>query len=119
MRVLNRKDFLALPADTIYAKGQPWAFTGLRIKGDTIGINDWAYLDPAWVSANDSGEASCRLDEMLGAGASYPMEEDYGRDGCFDEDEVFLVFERTDLEKLRGMIDAALSTSEAEAERSS
>lgn len=109
MRVFNRKDFLALPAATIYAKGVPWAFGNLCIKGDTIGDDDWAYLDPAWVSADDSGEATSRLDEMLAAGASYPMEEDYGRDGSFDGEEVFLVFERPDLEKLRTMIDAALS----------
>jgi len=107
MKVLNRTDFLGMPAGTIYAKGVQWAFGGVSIKGETLG-NDWVCLDPAWVSAHDSGDAVGRLEEMLEQGASYPGEDAWGRDGCFDADAVFLVFERADLEELRGHIDRAL-----------
>lgn len=109
MRIYKRAEFLALPAGTIYAKGKPWYFDGFNVKADTLPSNDWVQLSPMWIEAHDEDEQSERLDEMLERGASYPMQESYGRDGCFDEEEVFLVPERADLEKLRAMIDAALA----------
>jgi hypothetical protein len=109
MRVVNRKTFLTLPAGTIYCKGVPWAFDGLCIKGDSL-ENDWIYLDPAWPSAHDSGEATALLDQSLEAGSSFPCEESYGRDGCFDDKDVFLIFEKPDLEAFRSHIDVALQS---------
>lgn len=107
MRIYTREQFLKLPAGTIYAKGKPWHFDGLNVKADTMG-NDFVHLSPMWIEAQDDGEQWDRLDDMLKNGASYPMAESYGRDGCFDDEEIFLVPERKDLEALRGMIDAAL-----------
>jgi hypothetical protein len=111
VRVVNRKTFLALPAGTIYCKGAPWAFQGLCIKGDSLPSNDWIYLDMAWASAKDSGEASDILENSLATGSSFACEDDYGRDGCFNEDAIFLVFERADLTKLRSYIDGAMEVS--------
>jgi hypothetical protein len=108
MRVVNRTDFLKLPAGTIYCKGTPWAFDGLCIKGDSL-PNDWTFLDPAWPSAFDSGEAADLLDKSLADGSSFAGEDAYGRDGCFDDREVFLIFEKDDLLALRSRIDAALT----------
>lgn len=108
MKIYRRKEFLDLPEGTIYAKGKRWYFDGLRIKGESY-PNDWRYLDPMWIDAQDSGEAFERLEEMLETGASYPMEEATSRDGLFDGEDIFLVAERADLEKLRAMIDTALN----------
>ncbi len=108
MRVVTRKTFLTLPAGTIYCKGVPWAFDGLCIKDDSL-ENDWIYLDMAGPSARDSGEATDILDKSLETGASFACEDAFGRDGCFDEDAVFLIFEPADLWTLRGRIDAAIS----------
>lgn len=108
MRVVDRKTFLALPAGTIYCKGIRWAFDGLCIKDDSL-TNDWIYLDLAWPSAHDSGEAVDILEKSLETGSSFPCEDAMGRDGCFTEDAVFLVFEKPDLEALRSRIDTALS----------
>lgn len=109
MRVYTRQEFLKLPEGTVYCKGQPWAFGGINIKGETIAASDgrlidWYYLDPEWIDAHDSGEAGARLDEMLSTGASYPMQDAIGRDGCFDENEVFLVYEDADIQKLVGWL---------------
>lgn len=104
MRIRRRAEFLALPTGTIYAKGKPWCFDGLSVKSDTWG-NDWLTLSPMWVDDSD-------LEAMLESGASSPMQEIYERDGCFDEDEIFLVMERADLERLRAMVDAALAVTE-------
>ena len=116
MLVLKRGDFLKLSAGTIYAKGKSWHwnFDQLAIKGDTLSTDDWGVLHPIWIEADDGREAVERLDEMLMNGASYPMAAAAGRDGCFDEDDVFLVLERADLMELRGMIDQALSVSTPE-----
>lgn len=54
MRVLDRKSFLACPAGTIYAKGVPWAFQSLCIKGDSLESNDWCELDPTWIDEGDN-----------------------------------------------------------------
>ena len=110
MRLMDRSDFLQMPPGTIYAKGFPWAFGGLTIKADTIG-GDWVCLDPCWVSAQNSEKAFDRLNEMLSTGASYPGNDAFGRDKCFDTDAVFLVFERADLDALQGHISAALAVS--------
>ena len=108
MKIYRRKDFLELPEGTIYAKGKPWFFSYLSVKGKTLS-NDWSQLSPMWIEAYDDGEQWRRLDDMLENGASYPMQTSYGRDGCFDDDDLFLVPERDDLEKLRAMIDDAIS----------
>lgn len=110
MRVVNRMTFLTLPAGTIYCKGVEWAFDSLSVKGDSL-ANDWIYLDPSWPSAFDAGEACGLLWRSLESGSSFACEDAYGRDGCFDEDAVFLIYEKEDLLTLRKYIDAALSHS--------
>jgi hypothetical protein len=102
MKVVDRKTFLMLPAGTIYCKGVRWAFESVSVKGDTMG-NDWAYLNPAWPDADDSGAAFDALEKSLSDGSSFPSETAYGRDGCFDDDAVFLIFERDDLAALRNL----------------
>ncbi len=107
MRVVDRKAFLALPAGTIYCKGEPWAFGSICIKDDSL-ENDWIYLDPAWPSAFDPGEACALMQASLDGGPSFPCEDAMGRDGCFDDTAVFLIFEKADLETLRSHIDRAI-----------
>ena len=115
MRVVDRPTFLSLPEGTIYAKGKPAYWEGLCIKGETIfhdGLaSDWSSLNPCWVQSKAGEEI---INEMLRAfedGLSRPMEDAYGRDGCFDNDEMFLIFQRPDLETLRNFIDQAISKS--------
>jgi hypothetical protein len=109
MRIYRRKEFLELPEGTIYAKGEPWCFGPLEIKHDTTDYGDWWSLDPCWIEANDSSEAVDRLDQMLEHGASYPMQDAISRDGLHEADALFLVFEKDDLMRLRGMIDKAMN----------
>lgn len=110
MRVVNRMTFLTLPAGTIYCKGVEWAFDSLSIKGDSL-ANDWFYLDLSWPSAFDTGEALGHLGRSLESGSSFACEDAETRDGGYDEDAVFLIYEKDDLLTLRKYIDAALSHS--------
>lgn len=108
MRLVDRKTFLALPEGTIYAKGKPWAFESLNIKDENAGSNDWWYFEPCWIESAGSHEHFDFLEEMQTKGTSYPMQESISRDGLYDDDAIFLVFERADLLRLRDMIDKAI-----------
>ncbi len=110
MRIVDRKTFLALPEGTVFAKGKPFAFGGLTFKHENAGRNDWWELEPNGIEAHHSGELFDRYELMLSRGASFPMVESVVRDGLYDDNAIFLVFERDDLARLRDMIDKALST---------
>lgn len=116
MRILRRKEFLALPAGTIYAKGKEWYFNGLEIKHETTGIkgDDWWSLDPAWIEGTGDGPGGWfdTLEKMLETGASHPMDDSISRDGYFESDALFLIFEKGDLLTLREFIDRAIELHE-------
>jgi hypothetical protein len=116
MKIVDRATFLAMPAGVAYVKvPERWAPSGgLSFKEDTCRDHegrafDWWSLDPAWVDGNDCGECTDRLDEMIDHGASYPMQVAVGRDGLFDEGDMFMVFEADDLDKLAEAIQKARS----------
>lgn len=111
MKCVNRDDFMKLPAGTIYAKGEPWAFGGLCIKADSL-ETDWVCLDPAMVESHDPSEMDDRLTDMLVNGASYPMVSSFGRDGYFNMDDIFLVLEKNDLLVLQEYVSQAIAVSE-------
>lgn len=108
MKLYRRAEFLKLPSGTLYCTGPEFAFGCIEVKADSLGV-DWVSLHLNNIEANDSGECFARLEEMLEAGASYPLNESFGRDGMFDDDVVFLVFEAPDLISLRSYIDDALA----------
>jgi len=114
MRIFRRDDFMNLPAGVLYSKGKPWYFDGLMRKDETIEVDqgrpiDWLYQDLVNIDMGaDSGEWADRLEHMLEYGSSQPMEDGTSRDGCFDEDELFLVFEPADLVRLQAIISDAL-----------
>ena len=117
MKVLTREAFLRMPVGTAYCKGKRWYFDELAFKGDTCFSDDgrpidWFALNPAWVDGEDSNECFDRLEDMLANGTSYPMQDSIGRDGCFDDEDLFLVFEKDDLAKLREWIDAAIEAAD-------
>jgi len=109
MRIFNRQDFLKLPAGILYSSGKKWYFNAIHVKGYSY-ENDFIELDITRIDAHDSGELFDRWDEMLDKGASYPFDEEcYGRNGAFDNEDIFMVFEPADLLKLKGIIDAAIA----------
>lgn len=112
MKLYNRIDFLELPSGVIFSKGKKYYFDGFLIKGDTININgkniDFIYCDLVDIDSNDSGEWGDRLEEMLNDGVSYQINEDYRRDGCFDDEDIFLVYGKEDILKLMEVLKDAL-----------
>lgn len=102
MRIVDRKTFLSLPAETLYSKYEPCVFGDLTIKGDTVGENDFLtqQISDA-VDCHDSGEFGDILLVAEETASSFSMDFDcQGRDGSFDEDQLFVVWEQTDVAAL-------------------
>ena len=103
MRILNRKEFMRLEKQCVFAKYRPQVTGPIGIKVPYNGP-DFAYqdLDPVGMIENDGDvDAMNKIHEMETEKASYPVDlYYYGRDGCYDEDQLFMVLERDDVRKL-------------------
>lgn len=113
MKLLNRDDFMKLPAGVMYSKGRPYHFDGFSVKGDTIkdsnGVNnDWFYLQLEWIDSFSCTSAQDAFDFMLEYKTSEPMESTYSRDGMHDYDDLFLVLDKDDLVKLKEYVNYAI-----------
>lgn len=110
MKVYRLEEFRKLPEGTLFCEAEPWVFGTLHVKGETW-ESDFILRDLQSIEAEDSGQWGARLDEMLETGASYPINNAYGRDGTFNDKALFLVYETEDLLELRRVIDEALISS--------
>lgn len=103
MKIINRAQFLAMPTGVVYQEFWPNNAGPIEIKHETSG-NDWfrATIDGASaVEHTGSMDLADRLDEMKDKGASYAVDlRCLMRDGLFTEDQLFLVWERADVESL-------------------
>jgi hypothetical protein len=107
MKLYNRKDFLELPAGTLYCKGVSWSFGGLAVKGDTVAGVDWYCRHLSGIDFDSTEQMLDRYEAMEASGATFPLNAGEVRDGMFDDDAIFLVLEPGDLEELRRVIDTA------------
>ena len=114
MRVVDRKTFLAMPAGTIYAKGEPWAFGNIMQKGETLASDDWIMTDFGNVDGQSSEEVFDRLEKMLATGVSFLISRDTSRDGLFEPDAIFLIYEFDDLVVLNNAICRAMARERGE-----
>ena len=111
MKRLTRAEFLLQPEGTFYFKESD---RSLCIKHERAGSNDWWYLELAAVEppdadGRDMADAVHEAETaMIEQGISLPMYDTLGRDGLFDEDETFFVYELTDLANLQEKIGAAI-----------
>lgn len=97
MKIINRETFLKMPAGTLFAKYEPCLFDQLCIKGETWGNDFLVQQITSAIDVNDSGEFGDALQDSELSGSSIPMDfECEGRDGCFDDDQLFAIFEIAD-----------------------
>ncbi len=120
MKIVTRSQLMAMPAQTLYSTYAPCWFGELLIKGDTIvheGRNiDWFEQDIAGaLDCHDSGEFSDMLDDAQKNGTSLPMDFDCeGRDGLFDDSQLYAVWEPQDVAALVTRLQLCLSQPGAE-----
>ncbi len=106
MKLINRYELMNLPSGTLYCTlNEPWVFGDMCIKGDTINVDgrniDFGERGIQWVDADDSEEAVNRLDTMLeDSNRSYLVEQDYGREGMFDDNQVYMVYDGADIKSI-------------------
>lgn len=101
MKIVNLEQFRKYPSGTLYSKYEPCVFNGLMIKCDTL-LHDFVYQDLIGnVKAHDSGEYANKLESALETGESLELDFDFaGRDGLFEDDQLFAVYEENDVKQL-------------------
>lgn len=102
MKIVDRKTFLSMPENTLFSKYSPCHMEEFAIKLDTLETNDFIvqYIDSA-IEHTDSGNWSSLLDKSQATGCSLPMDFNCSsRDGCFDDYQLFAVWEKEDVRKL-------------------
>jgi hypothetical protein len=111
MRIYNREEFLKLPAGTLYIKAtEPWAWEEYLVKVETLNAGDWVYADiRTYLEGKDLDYS---WEYMLQGKLSCNSRLEYQRDGCFDDNELFMVFEKPDLELLKNVVNKCIHVSE-------
>lgn len=110
MKIVDRKTFLALPAETLFSKYAPCYMEAVEIKGESLG-NDYCYQQIAdAIDCKDSGEFADKLFAAQELGESIPMDfHCQSRDGCFDAEQLFAVWEPADVEALIARLQQCLN----------
>lgn len=101
MKIVNRATFLALPPDTVYSKYKSVGIIdGLYQKGETWG-NDWIYQDLLDEVDVESSAERVDLFQAAEGGKEFRMDfECTSRDGMFEDEQLFMVYDNYDLDKL-------------------
>lgn len=102
MKIVNLKTLRALPPNTVFSKYEPCVFGELGIKGET-----WEHdflVTSSLSSAIESDSTEDFVDLLNQAektGESLAMDfNSEGRDGCFDDNQLFGVWEEADVRAL-------------------
>jgi hypothetical protein len=101
MKIINLKEFLKLPPGAVFMKYTPSIFSDLMVKKETIG-NDFIYEDiQTGIESDSSGDEMDILFEAEETGKSIKMTcNTSARDGCFEDDQLFAVYEDEDIKGL-------------------
>ncbi|WP_024647747.1 hypothetical protein [Pseudomonas syringae] len=110
MRIIGLDEFLKMPIGTVFAKYEPCVFEELMIKAETLPeIKDFCYQSIIQIDIGQSGDC---YEALLGSektGKAVGMDLALqGRDGCFDENQLFAVYDRSDVELLIQRLQQAL-----------
>ena len=124
MRIVDRKTFLSLPAGTVYAKWgsageyaskeQDLTYGEVAVKGETVSGVDWVekpLLD--WPEdCHDSMQWADTMGAAINGTPTAPLRigDGGGRDGLFDEAQLFAVFDRIEVERLVALFQESLAT---------
>lgn len=103
MRILNRKDFLNTPKGTLWSYYKPCFFSDLNVKTSDKADYDNDFVYFGLIAEFDTGNSGeyievCRRMEQ---GESIPASfEETQREGLFDDEQLFLVYEKDDIKRM-------------------
>jgi len=110
MRIVNLKEFLYLPAGTVFAKFYPTDFDPLAIKGENGGNQSYYYQPLLEVEGVKGEDSNLTLIKRMEDGQSFNLDLD-----CEERDEsyhqLFAVFERKDVLQLMSRLHKAYTIS--------
>ena len=110
MKIVDRQAFLAMPEGTVFAKYAPCHFGALMIKGPTLDDDFIAQEIADAVACEDSSEFIEKLELARTEGGAVAMDFDApAKDGLYDEDQLFAVWERHDVTDLMARLQVALA----------
>ena len=101
-----------MPRGTVYSYYEPHVFRELEIKADDSGNyeNDWLFDSLVGAVKSDSSENFSQTCESMETGKSAEVDFNYtGRDGLFEDEQLYAVYEKEDVEKLIVRLKEALS----------
>jgi len=102
MRIINRTEFLKLPEKTLYRKYQPQTYGELSIKYGSL-ANDYVDVELVGdIEGTDSSDSNSGAHDYY-KNTSSVFRFDYEgtcRDGLYDDDQLFAVYDNTDIEQL-------------------
>ena len=114
MRLLSRDEFLKHPAPCVYSVS--WGVNSMCFEGPLLKTenleNDWYYMDFKTWENDGSHSYNDNFDQMLINKASFPIEDIVGRDGMFDYDCVYLVYDDSDVRKMIELLSETLKNDE-------
>jgi hypothetical protein len=113
MKLLNRKEFLKLPEGTLYAKYYQDIFDDICVKDASIGVDEeiGVFYTMPLINISDDAFDNDHADASDSFVKTKQCELDfdcYGRDGFFDEDQLFAVFEAKELSEMTKILQTAL-----------
>ncbi|NMZ78420.1 hypothetical protein [Pseudomonas mandelii] len=110
MKIVNLDQFLAMPSGTVFAKYKPASFEEVLIK-DVCNLESRDFMYQSLIEMDSTGteDEENILDDALRNGSSFDLDLDCpGRDGMFEEGQLFAVYERQDVEQLIARLGQAL-----------
>jgi hypothetical protein len=103
MRIVSKKEFMKLPIGTVWSYYEPCVFRDLNIKVSDLSEWETDFLYDGVIGKIDvqSSEDFTNKCELMEKGESVPMDfEQTSREGLFDDDQLFAIYEKEDVEKL-------------------
>lgn len=113
MQLVSRSKLMSLPNGIVYSKYEPFGdIVGLYKKEDTWS-HDWIYQDLIKELGTDSTDFVQTV-ESIEAGNKFELDlECTMRDGCFDDDQKYIVYDESDIRKLMAELQKSLDTYKA------
>jgi hypothetical protein len=108
MEIINLEAFLKLPSNTLYQKYEPQVFSDLEIK-----VNDPGQWEPAWLALSLWGFTEGAICSGTNSDIIYNGKfrwdlESIGRDGYYDHDQLFCVYDKEDVQRLINQLSKCL-----------
>lgn len=102
MRIVNLEELRKQPKGTIYCKYKPCYFSSPKVFGGICGESDFICAELiGWVKSSGSDEMYNILHDAEKTGGSFDLDtECFGRDGFFEDKQLYAIYERKDIEQL-------------------